>query len=185
MSFQEWLRWFRSEYGRIPTMQERYNWFNTQGVGTAHRDGGGRRDEEPEPEPEPPVPEPTPEPAPEPAPGPEMSPELEAILEEFRNALAMFTTQPGFVTGEGGVGGWSMPTAQWMRQTAPNLENLFLETYLRRSAADPTGELPEYTSMDWLSKFDPEQARRMTQPLGTVRPTGWRSPVVTTRRLRI
>lgn len=175
MTFQEWLRWFRSEYGRIPTMQERYNWFSTEGAGVAGAV---------------PAQEPAVTAAAEPAPeavtaagAPEMSPELEAILEEFRNALAMYTTQPGFVTGEGGVGGWSMPTAQWMRQTAPGLENLFLETYLRRSAADPSGQLPEYTSMDWLSAFDPEQARRMTPP--AVYPTGWRSPVVTTRRLRI
>ena len=154
----------------MPTWEEIQNW----------QSGGGG--EEPEPVPEP-TPEPTPEPAPEPSPGGEMSPELEAVLENFRNALAMFTTQPGFVTGEGGAGGWSGLTANWLQQYEGMLENRFLQQYLQRQTADPTGQLQEYTPMDWLSAFDPEKARRMYNP--APRPTGWTMPVTTTRRLRI
>jgi len=104
---------------------------------------------------------------------------LDKILEEFRNALATYIIQPGFVTGAGGVGGWSIPVADWLRRNTGLLEQRFLERYMQQQTGG--GDLVEYTPMDFLAQLQPEVMRRMTP---TFQPTG-RMPAVTTRRLRV
>ena len=176
MTHHEWMIWFWNTYGRMPTWEEKQAWMagGAGGGGDGNGDAGGDA-----------VGDTGDDTGGDTEGGTDtgMSPELEAVLENFRNALAMFTTQPGFVTGEGGPGGWSGLTANWMQQYEGMLENQFLQQYLQQATADPAGELPEYKPMDWLSTFDPEQARRMYNP--APQPTGWRVPVTTTRRLRI
>lgn len=207
-SLQQWIEAYIQNYGRQPTMRERHHALKIMqararggrgmpapiAVGATYPEGHPSYEEPgyaPEPTPEPtPVPTPTPTPTPTPGDTTEPAepgaagapPALDKILEDFRNALGMFIQQPGFVTGAGGVGGWSTPVADWMRKYTQTIEQQFLERYLGQQTT--AGEqLTKYTPMDFFSAFSPQTGYRMTPPPGRS-PGGWQMPITTTRRMR-
>lgn len=196
MNIRQWMDWFTRTYGRAPSMRERYEAYRSETVTTAGvptepsvvgppvpgwPDPGEPTEPEEPTGPEEPV-EPV-EPVEPEVPTPGVPDALMPVLEEeFANALAMFISNPGFITGAGGVGGWSTPVADWMRRYSEPIESQWLSEYLRRSATAGT-ELPEYSAVDFLSQYNPQVGYRMTPPPGRS-PGGWQMPITSTRRMR-